>query len=78
MRSAMIKTTFAGLTALWLGLAAASDTRAEESAVDLAVPRVRMRLEGPMGARLDGVIHNWLIPAPDANPGMEIQRPDRP
>jgi hypothetical protein len=23
-----------------------------------------------MAARVDGIIRNWLIPAPDANPGM--------
>jgi len=39
-------------------------------ASDLIVPRVRMNLEGPLADRLGGIIHNWLIPAPDANPGM--------
>ena len=37
---------------------------------DLPVPAARMALAGPIGARLDGIVHNWLIPAPDANPGM--------
>ncbi|MGE5297192.1 MAG: beta-L-arabinofuranosidase domain-containing protein [Solirubrobacterales bacterium] len=37
---------------------------------DMAVPQVKMSLEGPMGARLDAIVRNWLIPAPDANPGM--------
>lgn len=37
---------------------------------DLAVPRVQMAVEGPLSERLDGIIRNWLIPAPDANPAM--------
>jgi len=43
---------------------------AAQPALDLAVPRLHMTLEGAMGKRLDGIIRNWLIPAPDANPGM--------
>jgi hypothetical protein len=58
-----------------LVLLAVSFCQAEESAsgaplTELTVPRIHMRLEGPMAERLDGIIHNWLIPAPDANPGM--------
>jgi len=41
-----------------------------QSSPHLAVPRVRMSLEGPMAERLDRIVHNWLIPAPDANPAM--------
>lgn len=55
---------------LTLGLGQPRDVLAGEPALDLAVPQVRMTLEGPMAARLDGIIRNWLIPAPDANPGM--------
>lgn len=43
---------------------------AGEPSPDLAVPQVRMNLEGPMAGRLDAIIRNWLIPAPEANPGM--------
>jgi DUF1680 family protein len=65
----------AGLSALLPGLGAVGETAAGEPAMDLAVPRVHMRLEGPLAARLDGIIHNWLIPAPEANPGiLEMMR----
>jgi hypothetical protein len=60
----------AGLLALTVGLGEVSGAAAGEPSPELALPRVRMSLEGPMAARLDGIIHNWLIPAPDANPGM--------
>lgn len=43
---------------------------ASQPAPDLAVPQIRMNLEGPMTKRVDGIIRNWLIPAPDANPAM--------
>lgn len=56
------------LTALCL--CSARETGAGDAPPDLAVPRVHMTLEGPMAARLNGIIKNWLIPAPDANPGM--------
>jgi len=48
----------------------AKEPSATAPSPDLVVPRIHMSLEGPMAARLDGIIHNWLIPAPDANPGM--------
>ncbi|MBM3998836.1 MAG: hypothetical protein FJ297_04710 [Planctomycetes bacterium] len=43
---------------------------ARESNRALDAPTVRMRLEGPIAARLDAIVENWLIPAPRANPGM--------
>lgn len=43
---------------------------ADQPPIDLPVPQVQMNLEGPMRTRVDGIIRNWLIPAPDANPGM--------
>ena len=48
----------------------AKEPSATAPSPDLAVPRIHMSFDGPMAARLDGIIHNWLIPAPDANPGM--------
>ncbi len=70
MYRAIFFTVSVGILALPLGLSEVTDAVAGEPAIDMAIPRVRMSLGGPMAARLDGVIHNWLIPAPDANPGM--------
>ncbi|MEN6426279.1 MAG: beta-L-arabinofuranosidase domain-containing protein [Phycisphaerales bacterium] len=67
MRNGIRIVVIAGLLAL-AGFAGIDVAAA--ASPDLAVPPVHMTLEGPMGARLDGIIHNWLIPAPDANPGM--------
>ena len=55
---------------LTFGLCGAKEVEVRNASPDLAVPRIHMTLEGPMAARLDGIIRNWLIPAPDANPGM--------
>ncbi len=60
----------AGLLALASSFGRAGEAVAGQPAVDLAVPRIQMTLDGPMAARVDGIIRNWLIPAPDANPGM--------
>jgi hypothetical protein len=60
----------AGLLALAASFGQANNASTGQSAVDLAVPRIQMTLEGPMAARVDAIIRNWLIPAPDANPGM--------
>ena len=70
MNRMIVLTLSAGLLALAASLGQASDAAAGQPAVDLAVPQLHMTLEGPMGERLDGIIRNWLIPAPDANPGM--------
>ncbi len=43
---------------------------AKATSPDLVVPRIQMSLEGPMAARLERIIRNWLVPAPEANPGM--------
>lgn len=70
----MLRMNFAAVSVAILSLSLvfgeANGVGAAEPAIEMAIPRVRMSLEGPMAARLDGVIHNWLIPAPDANPGM--------
>lgn len=61
------------VASMWLlafSFSHAKEASVGEASPDLTVPRVHMSLEGPMGARLDGIIHNWLIPTPDANPGM--------
>ena len=60
----------ASMVLLAVSFCQAKEPAAGASSPELAVPRIRMSLEGPMAARLDGIIHNWLIPAPDANPGM--------
>jgi len=60
----------AGLLAPSPGFVGIPGNAAVDAPSDLEVPRVRLTLEGPMAARLDGIIHHWLIPAPDANPGM--------
>jgi len=66
----------AGLLALAASAGQASDATAGQPAPDLAVPRIQMTLDGPMAARVDGIIRNWLIPAPDANPAMlEMKTP---
>ena len=59
-----------GISGPGLGLGAGKRRRGRPAWPDLAVPRIRMTLEGPLAARLDGIIRNWLIPAPDANPAM--------
>ena len=69
----MTRTVMLRVTAMWL--LAASFCNAKEAATadappDLAMPHTRMHLEGPMAARLDGIIKNWLVPAPAVNPGM--------
>ncbi|HUW60488.1 MAG TPA: beta-L-arabinofuranosidase domain-containing protein [Candidatus Bathyarchaeia archaeon] len=40
------------------------------SAQDLSQPPLTLRLDGEVGRRLDAVVDNWLLTAPDANPGM--------
>jgi len=70
MSRPIIVTLMTGLWALTLDLATVGPAVATEPSPDLAVPRIHMTLEGPMAERLDGIIHNWLIPAPDANPAM--------
>jgi hypothetical protein len=39
-------------------------------AQELAQPSVRMELGGETGARTEAVLRNWIMTAPDANPGM--------
>ncbi len=63
-------TIFVGLPVLTLVFAASSEATAKEPSPPLAVPHTHMTLDGPMAARLNGIIRNWLIPVPDANPGM--------
>ena len=58
------------LTMAFAGFCCAREVSAEAPTPDLAAPRVHMRLEGPLAERLDGIVKNWLVPAPDANPGM--------
>jgi DUF1680 family protein len=70
MYRAILVTISAGFLVLAIGFAAPSETEAGEPAADLTVPRIHITLDGPMAARLDGIIRNWLIPAPDANPAM--------
>jgi uncharacterized protein len=70
MNRSIVFAVSAGLLALAPGLGHATDTATGQPAVDLAVPRIQMTLAGPMAARVDGIVRNWLIPAPDANPGM--------
>ncbi|MBN2293367.1 MAG: glycoside hydrolase family 127 protein [Pirellulales bacterium] len=70
MRKLNKMTALVGLTVLLTGMVMAEETLAAPPVSDLAVPHVHMKLEGPMAVRLDAVIENWLIPAPDANPGM--------
>ncbi|MHC1769396.1 MAG: beta-L-arabinofuranosidase domain-containing protein [Verrucomicrobiia bacterium] len=60
----------AGLMASSLRPAHAQDPLVGQSSLDLVVPRVQMSLEGPMATRLERIIRNWLVPAPEANPGM--------
>ncbi len=60
----------AGFLALAASFGLAAHVAPGQPAIDLEVPRLHMTLEGPMGQRLDSIIRNWLIPAPDANPGM--------
>ena len=70
MYRVIIVAMWTGLSTLTLGIGADTQTAAGEPPLDLAVPRIHMTLEGPMAARLDEIIRNWLIPAPDANPAM--------
>ncbi|MCZ7639971.1 MAG: glycoside hydrolase family 127 protein [Verrucomicrobia bacterium] len=59
-----------GVLLITLGVASPHAATPGEPARDLPVPRVRLALEGPLRTRLDAIIQNWLLPAPDANPGM--------
>ncbi len=68
MRNALLNAAMMGILAV-VGLVRTNDVAAANTP-DLAVPRIDMRLEGSMGVRLDAIVRNWLIPAPDANPGM--------
>ncbi|MBP7049624.1 MAG: glycoside hydrolase family 127 protein [Phycisphaerae bacterium] len=65
----MMRMAVEAITGL-LALVGSGGTNVIAASPDLAVPATHMKLEGPMAARLDGIIRNWLIPAPDANPGM--------
>ena len=68
MRNTVLTVVLTYLAAL--GLCGVQAAEAREASPDLAVPRVHMALDGPMAVRLDGIIRNWLIPTPDANPAM--------
>ncbi|MBN1417126.1 MAG: hypothetical protein JXP34_00005, partial [Planctomycetes bacterium] len=35
-----------------------------------APPGIELRVRGPLGERIDANVRNWLLIAPDANPGM--------
>jgi hypothetical protein len=58
------------MTVLSLGASASGQDAAVTAQKEFAQPVLRMRLEGETGKRLDAVVHNWILPAPDANPGM--------
>lgn len=70
MRRAIVMATAVGLLASAVHCGGAPEAAAGELPRDLATPRLRIDLEGPMAVRLDGIVRNWLIPAPDANPAM--------
>lgn len=59
-----------GLLLIVFGVARPHAAAPIDPARDLPVPRVRLDLEGPLRSRLDAIIQNWLLPTPDANPGM--------
>ena len=67
-RTALLWITAVGV--LSVGRCQAKEAAEGERPADLAIPGVHMRLEGPMAERFNGVVKNWLIPAPDVNPGM--------
>jgi hypothetical protein len=54
----IIVTFSAGLLALAGSFGQANDGAAGSPAVDLAVPRIQMTLEGPMAARVNAIIRN--------------------
>lgn len=58
------------LLGLAMGGGAAAQTPAGDPPTDLPIPRVHLELAGPMRTRVEAIIHHWLVPAPDANPGM--------
>lgn len=69
----MSKVVFMRVMAAWFasaGFCLASAAAEGVGPADLAIPNVHMRLDGPMAERLNGIVKNWLVPAPDVNPGM--------
>ncbi|MEW6237915.1 MAG: beta-L-arabinofuranosidase domain-containing protein [Candidatus Omnitrophota bacterium] len=43
----------------------------EKGALAFSIPeKISLRFSGPMGERIDANLHNWLLTAPDANPGI--------
>lgn len=56
MRNARLNTAMMGILAV-VGLVRTNDVAAANTP-DLAVPRVDMRLEGPMGVRLDAILND--------------------
>ncbi|MCF6284745.1 MAG: glycoside hydrolase family 127 protein, partial [Candidatus Hydrogenedentes bacterium] len=56
---------------LWMGIVlSGSLTAVAETAVELAIPRTELRLEGEVGRRIEAVLENWVLPMPDANPAV--------
>lgn len=55
--------------------AVAQEGVAVKGTEELAQPTLRIHLEGETGNRINAILHNWLLPTPDANPGiLEMMR----
>jgi len=64
---------FAFRAALGISLLAIASSLAADSTPPLvveSVPFARFDFAGPVGERVEANINNWLLPAPQANPGM--------
>lgn len=61
----------------WFALALACGGRSVAEDGPARPTSVSLQLEGPVRAQLDGVIHNWLVQAPRANPAMLAMFADR-
>ena len=61
------------LANIWLGLspAAVQPAISDRGALAFAsVPQAKFKFGGVLGQRLDANVNNWLLRAPQANPGM--------
>ncbi len=72
MRTWLFSMSFLIVVAFWAG---AQEGVAVKGKDELAQPRLRLHLGGETGARMDAILHNWLLTTPDANPGiLEMMR----
>ena len=57
-------------TALWLGAAALAAAGSSPRLIFESIPAAQFKFAGPVGGRVEANIENWLLRAPQSNPGM--------